>query len=340
MSTPIDPGNILLQALLENSPEYIFVKDRQSRFVITNAAHARLMLGLPNPEAAVGKTDFDLFPGHEADARRFYDEEQRIMATGEAVLDREMRVPIPGAEKVVWVSEHKLPIRDQAGNIIGILGMSRDVTAHKEAALAKERLARQLQIAVDVAATVSRLLDPQELITQVVDLIRERFDLYYVGVFLVEKRATLYEQPGEFAYLRAASGEAAQKLLKQEHKLRVDRQSIVGQCILDSQPCVALEVKKQANRFANPLLPDTQAELALPLISRKETLGALSVQSVQAAAFNEQDISVLKVVAGQLAISLENAYLYRQVETELEEVKASLKKYVRTAWQDYLGKKS
>lgn len=340
MSTPIDPSNILLKALLENSPEYIFVKDRQSRFVITNAAHARLMLGLPNPEAAVGKTDFDLFPGHEAAAQRFYEEEQHIMTTGQAVLDREMQVPLPGTEKVVWVSEHKLPICDQAGNIIGILGMSRDITAHKEAELAKERLTRQLQIAVDVTVAISRLLDPQELITQVVDLIRESFGLYYVGLFLVGLRTTLYERAGEYAYLRAASGEAGQALLKQQHQLKIDRNSMVGQCLLSGKPCLAANVQAEKNRFINPLLPDTRAELALPLMTRKETIGALSVQSAQVAAFNEQDISVLQVVAGQLAISLENAYLYQQVETELEEVKASLRKYVRAGWQDYLVKTS
>jgi PAS domain S-box-containing protein len=339
MLSDIDSENIFLQALLESSPEYIFIKDRQSRFVITNTAHARLMLGLTNPKDAVGKTDFDLFPGREADARRFYDEEQLIMQTGQSVLDREWQVPIAGTGDFVWVSEHKRPIRDKAGEIIGLLGMSRDITAHKQAELAKERLTRQLQIAVDVTTAVNRLLDPQELITQVVDLIRNRFDLYYVGLFLVEQRGTLYEQPGEYVYLRAASGEAGQELLKKGHKLRVDRNSMVGQCVRSGQPCVTANVQAEKNRFNNPLLPDTQAELALPLMSRKETIGALSVQSTQAAAFNEQDISVLQVVAGQLAISLENAYLYRQVETELEEVKANLKRYVRTGWQDYLGKK-
>lgn len=339
MLADIDSENILLQALLESSPEYIFIKDRQSRFVITNAAHARLMLGLPNPQAAVGKTDFDLFPGHEVAAQRFYEEEQRIMTTGQAVLDREMQVPIPGTKDVVWVSEHKLPIRDQEGNVIGILGMSRDITAHKQAELATERLTRQLQIAVDVTTAVNRLLDPQELITQVVELIRERFKLYYVGLFLVEQRASLYEKPGQYVYLRAASGEAGQQLLKQGHKLKVDRTSMVGQCMISGQPRVASDTQDEKNRYNNPLLPDTRAELALPLISRKETIGVLSVQSAQATAFNAQDVSVLQVVAGQLAISLENAYLYRQVETELEEVKANLQSYVRRGWQGYLGKR-
>ncbi len=340
MLSNIDSENIFLQALLESSPEYIFIKDRQSRFVITNTAHAQLMLGLTDPKDAAGKTDFDLFPGREADARRFYDEEQLIMQTGQSVLDREWQVPIAGTGEFVWVSEHKLPICDQAGEVIGILGMSRDITPHKQAALAQERLARQLQIAVDVAAAINRLLDPRELITQVVDLVRKRFDLYYVGLFLVEQRGTLYEKPGEYVYLRAASGEAGPTLLKQEHKLKVDRNSMVGQCMVSGKPCSTLNVKSEKNRFDNPLLPETRTELALPLISRKETIGALSVQSAQEAAFNDQDVSVLQVVAGQLAIALENAYLYRQVETELEEVKANLKSYVRTGWQSYLGKKS
>jgi PAS domain S-box-containing protein len=63
----------LFQALLENSPDYIFFKDRESRFIKTNKAHAQLLLGIADPEEAVGKTEFDLFPGQKEDAQRFYD---------------------------------------------------------------------------------------------------------------------------------------------------------------------------------------------------------------------------------------------------------------------------
>jgi len=72
MSHQIDVEKVLLQDLVENSPDYIFIKDRQSRFVFTNKAHSKTLLGLENPEDAFGKTDFDLFPGKKDDAQRFF----------------------------------------------------------------------------------------------------------------------------------------------------------------------------------------------------------------------------------------------------------------------------
>jgi PAS domain S-box-containing protein len=129
----------LLHTLMNSSPDYLFFKDRESRFIRTNRAHAQRLLGLPGPAAAVGKTDFDLFPKEEA--QRFFDEEQRIMETGQPVVAREWSLHSRTTGKVVWLSEHKVPIRDAAGHVVGLVGVSRDVTAQKqaEAALAREK---------------------------------------------------------------------------------------------------------------------------------------------------------------------------------------------------------
>ena len=89
----IDVEKVLLHELMEESPDYIFIKDRQSRFVATNKAQAQLLLGLENPMDAVGKTDFDLFPGKQEDVKRFYEEEQQIMETGKPVIHRQWMVP-------------------------------------------------------------------------------------------------------------------------------------------------------------------------------------------------------------------------------------------------------
>jgi PAS domain S-box-containing protein len=120
----------LLQTLLDNSPDHIFFKDRESRFIRTNKAHA-LSLGLADPQHAVGKTDFDLFP--REDAQRFYEEEQEIVKTGRAVVGREWKVPDRKTGGVVWLSEHKIPIRGEGGQVVGLIGVSRDITERKQA---------------------------------------------------------------------------------------------------------------------------------------------------------------------------------------------------------------
>jgi PAS domain S-box-containing protein len=325
----------LLQALLDNSPDYIFFKDKESRFIKTNKAHAQLLLGLADPEEAVGKTDFDLFPGQEEDAQRFYEEEQQIMKTGEGIIHREWQVPSTATGEIVWLAEHKLPLRDdETGEIVGLIGFGRDVTERKQAELAREKLTLQLQTAAEVGRAATSILDPQELTQQIVDLIRERFELYYVGLFLVEKIVTLQES-GTFAILRAATGEAGKKMLAQKYKLKVDNASMIGRCIEDGKAVISGGEENPIS--VNSFLPEIRTELALPLISRGETIGALYIQTSQEIAFTEDDLTVFQLMTDQLATAIENARLFQQVEEELEKVKDDLYRHIRVGWSKFLG---
>jgi PAS domain S-box-containing protein len=174
-----------------------------------------------------------------------------------------------------------------------------------------EKRARQLQTAAEVSRAASSILDPDELLRQAVNLIRERFDLYYTGIFLVDDE-------GRYAVLRAGSGEAGRKMLKQGHKLEVGGKSMVGWCVTNSQARIALDVGEEAVRFDNPLLPDTRSEMALPLISRGQVIGAVTVQSAETAAFSDEDITILQTMADQLANAVGNAHLFRETRSALE----------------------
>jgi PAS domain S-box-containing protein len=331
--------DLLLSTLMETSPDFIFIKDRQSRFVKVNQPMAKQLLGIAHPNDAIGKTDFDLFPGKEKDAQRFYDEELEIMATGVPVVYRKWSVPNLVTGETMWVSESKYPIVDQDGTTIGLLGISRDITARREAELERDKLTNQLQSVIDVTAMVNSILDPQPLMQKIVDSLEDRFGFYYVGLFMVSQRERIYERPGEYAYLQAATGEAGQKMMKQRHKLKVGPGSLVGQCIATGEARIVPNIKNVEGRFAHPLLPDARSEMVLPLTGREETLGAISVQSRQENAFTEQYLSVFGVLASLLATAIENAHLYKKIDDELEKVKADLKRYVQASWNSYLRDK-
>ncbi len=119
----------ILRLLMENIPDRIYFKDRQSRFVRVNRAHAQ-WLGAPSPEAVVGQTDFDFFARDHATVA--YNEEQRIIETGQPVLG-EIQFITKQDGRTAWGSTSKLPWRDAAGRIIGTFGLTRDVTAAKQA---------------------------------------------------------------------------------------------------------------------------------------------------------------------------------------------------------------
>jgi GAF domain-containing protein/DNA-binding LacI/PurR family transcriptional regulator len=178
-----------------------------------------------------------------------------------------------------------------------------------------QRRSAQLQTASEVSRAASSILDPAELTQQVVNLIRQRFDLYYVGLFLVD-------ESGEWAVLRAGTGAAGQKMLEQGHRLEIGGASMIGWCIANKQARIALDVGADAVRVKNPLLPGTCSELALPLLSRGDAIGALTIQSTQEAAFSQEDIAVLQTMADQLANAIANARLFEQAQARTEELAA------------------
>jgi len=108
-------------------------------------------------------------------------------------------------------------------------------------------------------------------------------------------------------------------MLGRGHKFEVGSQSMVGWVCANWKARIALDVGQEAVRFANPLLPDTRSEIALPLQAGGRILGALDVQSERPAAFDDNDIAVLQGMADQIAVALENARLFTQTQTALSE---------------------
>lgn len=239
----------------------------------------------------------------------------------------EHRINTP-AGQLRWIEAKGLPRLDESGEVRQLTGTLTDITKRKEAedALQKanqklkadtlmlERRSTLLQVAAEVSRAASAILDPNILGQTVVDLVRKRFNVYYVGLFLVD-------ESGKMAILRAATGRAGHEMLKHRHQLEVGNTSMVGWCIANQCARIALDVGQDAVRFNNPLLPKTRSEWVLPLISRGQTLGALTIQSKKEAAFSNEDIETFQTMTDQLANAILNARLYDQLERELEERK-------------------
>jgi PAS domain S-box-containing protein len=205
----------ILNTFMENVPDRIYFKDLRGRITRANRALAQ-WLGVSDPSQEIGKTDFDFFPREEAQTR--HAQEQEIIRTGEPLLGLEEEHTTPDGQ-VDWTLTTKMPLRDEHGNIIGTFGISRDITDLKLAQQALERRARQLQVGAEISWTTSSILELDKLIHQTVNLVRERFDFYYVGLYLLDEE-------GRYAVLRAGTGEAGRQMLEQGYRLEVDSASI------------------------------------------------------------------------------------------------------------------
>ena len=188
--------------------------------------------------------------------------------------------------------------------------------------------------AAEVSRAASSILDPEELIQQIVDLVCERFKLYFAGLFLVDQSGEWSGEPARWAVLRAGTGEAGRKMREAGCKLEVDGTSRIGWCITHNEARIALDVGEEAVQFSNPLLPLTRSEIALPLISRGRVIGAMTVQSTQEAAFSAEDLTTLQTMADQVANAIENARLFAE-RKQAEEVLARERKLAEEGFHTF-----
>lgn len=189
-----------------------------------------------------------------------------------------------------------------------------------------EQRATQLEIISDIVKATTSLENLQSLLPRIASAISERMGYYHVGIFLVDENR-------EYAVLRAANSPGGQRMLARGHKLKVGQTGIVGYVTAIGAPRIALDVGTDAAYFDNPDLPATRSEAALPLIIGDQVIGALDVQSIQPNAFKEEDIRLLRTLADQIAVAIQNARVYESLQELLEKSQKASTVYIQDAWR-------
>ena len=159
---------------------------------------------------------------------------------------------------------------------------------------------QDLLLASEIGQTVSQIDDLALLLPEAVELIRARFDLYHVQVYLLD-------ETGDFLLLKASSGEIGTQLLAQGHRLPINLDSINGRAAAEKRTISVLDTATDLRYLPHPLLPDTYAETAGPLITGERVLGVLDLQSSSAANLSAERTPALEVMGELLSIAIESA---------------------------------
>lgn len=188
-----------------------------------------------------------------------------------------------------------------------------------------ERRGKQYEAIARVAQAISTQKNLQQLLPQITEVISDQFGFYHVGIFLNDPL-------NKYAILAAANSEGGKHMLQRGHQLKVGAQGIVGFVTGMKKPRIALSVGEDSVYFNNPDLPQTQSEMALPLIEGGSILGALDAQSTEPNAFSDEDLEALTILAELVSIAIQNAKLYEQMDRSLAEAEAASHQFLRENW--------
>lgn len=185
---------------------------------------------------------------------------------------------------------------------------------------------RDLTLAAELGQTISQIRDMDKLLTTAVERIRSRFDLYYTQIYLVAENA---ETPT--LVLSAGTGIVAEALIKKEHQLNIDARSINGRAALEKETVIVDDTAQSPIFHPNPSLPYTRSEMAIPLLVGNNVLGVLDLQSTTPGGLNEDNLSAFEILAGQLAITLQNAALFKEQDRLTRELQENTQQFQENA---------
>jgi GAF domain-containing protein/HAMP domain-containing protein len=186
-----------------------------------------------------------------------------------------------------------------------------------------------LQLAAEVGRAVSQLRDLNSMLQGACELILKEFDLYYVQVYLTDPSQTVLK-------LEAGTGNVGAQLLERGHSLPLNTSSINGRAAFEKSAIVIPDTTQSATFRQNPLLPDTRAEMAVPLIVGNQVVGVLDMQSSKADTLNNEILPAFEALAGQLAVAIRNATLLTEAEQARAQVEAQARRLVRQGWSEHL----
>ncbi|MEO0598439.1 MAG: GAF domain-containing protein, partial [Chloroflexota bacterium] len=251
----------------------------------------------------------------EKDIVGFRVDDDKVLKEGQSLRNPYDPATIADGSLII-LDTSKIPLRDPSGNIIGVLGIARDVTDRNRQEREIRRRASRMEAITEISSTVAGILEVEELLQRVSELTSDRMDHYHAQVYLLNEE-------GDTLILRASSHETGRMLVNNGHQIAIDANSMVATAARERDVVLSNNVMSNPNYLPNPLLPRTASELAVPIIYGGELLGVLDIQDEDFDAFGEVEVQVKRTLANQVAVSIQNARQFELTQVRLQEVLAT-----------------
>ena len=236
----------------------------------------------------------------------------------------ELAVPLIAGGKVLGVYDVQANTVDRftpedvmvqstlAGQIAVALQNAQQFSLRKQAEAANAKRAAELATVARVSSATATNLDIDKLLLEVVNLTKEQFNLYHSHIYLLD-------ESGNTLVLAAGAGEPGRQMVAEGRAIALNReQSLVARAARDRQGVIVNDVTQAPDFLANPLLPNTRSELAVPLIVGDRVLGVFDVQSDQVDHFTLEDVNIQSTLASQIAVALQNVRTFARTQRQAE----------------------
>ncbi len=300
----------LMRTIIDSTPDWIIVKSRENRYVLVNQAFSDY-IGIP-VEGMTGKDDIEigfneeLVKGNpEKGIPGFWPEDQQVMDSGE-IFQKDDK--LEDFDQVRYNSTVKTPIRNEDGEVSGLVIFVHDITPRKVAENFVAKRAEELQVVAELSTAVAAASDPQQLLQEIVNLTKERFNLYHAHIYLLD-------ETGKNLVLAAGAGDAGKIMVAEGRSISLNQEkSLVARAARTKEGVIVNNVMMDPGFLPNPLLFDTRSEMAVPMIVGDRVLGVLDVQANVINRFTSQDTQIQTTLAAQTAVALQNARQYDELQ--------------------------
>lgn len=290
------------------SADWVFETDAGACYTYCSD-RVRDVLGY-SPDEMIGKNFIDLLP--EDERPRLRSALKEALRTSSSLTDLETHQFTRDGRPVI-ISTTAVPFLDEQGLMLGYRGVNKDVTGKRKADELLVRRAEELATVAELSTSVSTILDPQKMLQSVVDLVKERFELYHAHIYLLD-------ETGETLVLASGSGEIGRRMVAEQRRIALDtKRSIVARAARTQQSIIANDTHINPDFLPHPLLPNTASELAVPLIVGSGLIGVLDVQSDSVGSFLDEDAMIFLTLASQVAVALQNARQYALIQKKAEQ---------------------
>ncbi|MBE7556496.1 MAG: GAF domain-containing protein [Anaerolineales bacterium] len=245
---------------------------------------------------------------------------QAMAAAAQAVSagDLAQQVKVAGQDELSILAKAFNQMTSQLGDLIGSLEDQ-----------VRERVT-ELTLSVQVGQRAAAIRELDQLLPAITEFIRAQFSLYYTQVYFVDDL-------GQNLALKAGTGTVGQELIARRHSLPLGLGSIIGRVAAEGKSIVVPDTQNSDIHKANPLLPETRSELAIPLIVEGRVIGVLDMQADKVNTFTENNVTAFEAMATQLAISINSAQQWARAQEAQQKMEEAIRQLTRQSWVERLA---